>query len=229
LELLLQRHFQPWEGGEGLVLGQYVRSRLLLGEASLDGGDTPAALNHFRAALQPPQNLSEAKHLLSNQNDVYYWLGAAYEAQGKHEEAASWWQRAIRQRGDFQQMSVRRISDMTYWTAMAHVRLGAAEQAASLFREILEYSRTLESTEPKIDYFATSLPAMLLFEEDLQRRNQVEAGFLRAQALSGLESKDQAIASLIEVLRLDSNHTGAADLLRRCTGAVAGVRQPCKS
>ena len=229
LELLLRRHFQPWEGGEGLVLGQYVRSRLLLGQAALNSGDSSAALDHFRAALQPPQNLSEAKHLLANQNDVYYWLGEAYEAQGEHEEAASWWQRATRQRGDFQQMSVKRISDMTYWTAMAHVRLGAAEQAGNLFHQILEYSRELERTEPKIDYFATSLPTMLLFEEDLPRRNQVDAAFLRAQALCGLESKDQATAALIKVLRLDSNHTGAADLLRRCTGAAAGVRQPCKS
>ena len=32
LELLLARRFQPWEGGEGLVLGQYVRSHLLLGQ-----------------------------------------------------------------------------------------------------------------------------------------------------------------------------------------------------
>ena len=219
LQLLLQRHFQPWEGGEGLVLAQYVRSRLLLGQSSLNTGDAITALDHFRAALQPPQNLSEARHLLASQNDIYFWLGAAHEALGVHEEAAYWWHRATRQRGDFQQMAVCRISDMTYWTAMAHLRLGSSERATSLFREILEYSSELESMEPKIDYFATSLPAMLLFEDDLQLRNRVHALFLRAQALSGLGSDDRVIASLTDLLRLDCNHTGAADLLRRCTAS----------
>jgi tetratricopeptide (TPR) repeat protein len=217
LQLLLHRHFQPWEGGEGLVLAQYVRSCLLLGQAKLDAGDPVAALDHFRAALEPPQNLSEARHLLASQNDIYYWLGAAHEALGENKEAASWWHRATRQRGDFQQMSVRRISDMTYWTAMAHLRLGSSQLA--LFREILEYSIELERTEAKIDYFATSLPAMLLFEDDLQRRNRVQALFLRAQALSGMGNNDQAVASLMDLLRLDCNHAGATDLLRRCIAA----------
>ena len=219
LQLLLHRHFQPWEGGEGLVLAQYVRSRLLLGQTSLVAGNVHSALDHFRAALQPPVNLSEARHLLASQNDIYYWIGVAHEALGEHEEASSWWCRATRQRGDFQQMSVRRISDMTYWTAMAHLRLGASELGRGLFREILEYSAEIENTKAKIDYFATSLPAMLLFEDDLQRRNQVEALFLRSQALSGLGSNDEAVASLLDLLRLDCNHTGAADLLRRCTAA----------
>ena len=114
-------------------------------------------------------------------------------------------------------MAVRRVSDMTYWTAMAYQRLGSPELATNLFREILDYSTELASTEAKIDYFATSLPAMLLFEEDLERRNQIEALFLRAQALSGLGSNDEAVASLKDLLQLDCNHTGAADLLRRCT------------
>jgi len=39
LELLLDRKFQPWEGGEGLVLGQYVRARLLLGQLALKMSD----------------------------------------------------------------------------------------------------------------------------------------------------------------------------------------------
>ncbi|MBW8870588.1 MAG: tetratricopeptide repeat protein, partial [Acidobacteriales bacterium] len=39
LHLLLGRRFQPWEGGEGLVLAQYVRARLLLGCRSLHQAD----------------------------------------------------------------------------------------------------------------------------------------------------------------------------------------------
>lgn len=224
LQLLLTRHFQPWEGGEGLVLAQYVRSRLLLGQKSLEFGDTSTALEHFGAALHPPDNLSEAKHLLANQSDIYYWLGKASLASGDTREAASWWQRAARKQGDFQQMSVRSISDMTYWSGMAQLQLGNYADAGQVFQQIDDCSVKLEATQPKIDYFATSLPTMLLFDEDLDRRNRIEARFLRAQAAWGMDKREDAVALLTEVLGLDSNHAGAADLLRQLQQQPVGVR-----
>jgi tetratricopeptide (TPR) repeat protein len=214
LTLLISRKFQPWEGGEGLVLGQYVRSNLLLGQQALSNKNATEARAFFEAALTPPLNLSEAKHLLANQSDVYFWLGLACEADGDHAAAVQCWQRAASQRGDFQQMSVRSISDMTYWSARAHSYLGNIGQATEIFKAIYDYSIALEQQAPKIDYFATSLPAMLLFEDDLGKRNLIEAKFLRAQALFGLGNKyDEAGKLLHEVLQLDKNHTGAADLL----------------
>jgi hypothetical protein len=69
--------------------------------------------------------------------------------------------------------------------------------------------------EPKIDYFATSLPAMLLFHEDLHLRNRVLAAFLRAQATYGLDGAEAAIPMLRAVLTLDGNHAGASDLLQK--------------
>ena len=215
LDLLLQRHFQPWEGGEGLVLAQYVRAQLLLGQRALQRGDASAAVISFAAALSTPPNLSEARHLLASQSDIFYWLGVGHAALGDSAAATSWWKRATRQRGDFQQMSVRNVSEMTYWTAMAHLQLGDREQTQRMLNEILEYSMKLEATEPKIDYFATSLPAMLLFEEDLQLRNRINASFLRAQALGGLEQPDEADRLLRQVLEMDANHSAAADLLRQ--------------
>jgi tetratricopeptide (TPR) repeat protein len=224
LELLLHRHFQPWEGGEGLVLAQYVRSRLLLGQRALETSNTASALEHFHGALDAPVNLSEARHLLANQNDIYFWLGAAYEAKGDRSNAKSWWSRAARQHSDFQQMAVRAISDMTYWSGMAQLRLGARKEAIELFEKVFEYSLELERTEPKIDYFATSLPAMLLFEEDLVKRNRIESLFLRGQALYGLERKGEAEVLLREVLHLDNNHMGAQDLIRQNSRIAVGTK-----
>ncbi len=213
LDLLLHRKFQPWEGGEGLVVGQYVRARLLLGRRALEKGDATTAQAEFLAALEMPENLGEAKHLLANQNNIYYWLGVACERLGEVQQARAWWKRTTSQKSDFQQMSVRSISDMTYWSALAHQRLGEDTEAASIFRSIYDYSIQLESTEPVIDYFATSLPAMLLLNEDLAQRNMIHARFLRAQALTGLARTTEAEALLLEVLEKDINHSGAADLL----------------
>jgi tetratricopeptide (TPR) repeat protein len=213
LDLLLTRKFQPWEGGEGLVLGQYIKARLLLGRRALEKGDALTARTEFQAALESPENLGEAKHLLANQSDIYFWLGCACEKLGEMNEAVAWWRRATAQKGDFQQMSVRKISEMTYWSALAHQRLGEGADATSIFRRIYEYSVQLEATEPKIDYFATSLPAMLLLNEDIARRNTIEAWFLRAQALSGLGRTSEAETLLRQILEIDINHPRAADLL----------------
>lgn len=229
LDLLLHRRFQPWEGGEGLVMAQYIRARLLLGRIALGQGDAMTARTEFHAALEIPENLGESKHLLANQDEIYYWLGVAHEKLGEQEEAHLWWKRATRKKGDFQQMSVRSISDMTYWSALAHQRLGEAADGASIFRNIYDYSIQLEATEPAIDYFATSLPAMLLLNEDLARRNLVQARFLRAQALAGLRRASEAEALLRGILEIDINHTGATDLLHQIQMSneriAAGSRQ----
>jgi tetratricopeptide (TPR) repeat protein len=213
LDRLLSRKFQPWEGGEGLVLAQFVRARLLLGRSALDRGDADEAVLQFQAALEPPRGLGEAKHLLANQSDIYYWLGIARERQDDAAEAEKWWRFATAYRGDFQQMSVRSISNMTYWSALADEKLGETAAASALLQRIYDYSLESELAEPKIDYFATSLPAMLLFEEDLLFRNQIEAYFLRAQALAGLGRFEEAKHFLLSVLDKDRNHAGAADLL----------------
>jgi tetratricopeptide (TPR) repeat protein len=214
LGLLESRRFQPWEGGEGLVLGQYVRAHLNLGQHALAAGDPQKARQHFEAALRPPANLGEKKHLLANQSDIYYWLGEACAATEDANAAHGWWKRAASQRGDFQQMSVQNISDMTYWSVLGMQRLGWQQEAAKLLNALEARAEELESAQPRVDYFATSLPAMLVFEEDLDRRNRVMAKFLRSQALLGRGRAAEAEILLQEVLALDGSHMGAEDLLR---------------
>jgi tetratricopeptide (TPR) repeat protein len=213
LKLVNARHFQPWEGGEGLVLTQYVRANLLIGKHLLEEGSASEASTYFQAALHPPHHLSEARHLLANASDVYFWIGKAERAQSKESSAQKAFEKAARQRGDFQQMSVRTVSDMTHWSAMAMRQLGQEEAAKTLFEAILAHAERLEREEPKIDYFATSLPAMLLFKDDLKKRQQIEALFLRAQAKLGLGNVAEAERLLGDVLALDGNHAGATDLL----------------
>lgn len=212
LALLLSRQFQPWEGGEGLVLGEYVRAQLLLGRALLAAGHSRDAIQCFEAANHPPQTLNEARHLLANSSNIEFWLGEAWAAAGESEQARLHWENAVRQRGDFQQMQVRAVSEMTYWSAMAMRRLGCEDDATAMFTDILEYAADLENSEPKIDYFATSLPTMLLFEQDLKKRQHITATFLRAQALSGLGKHAEARAALQRVNSLDRSHSGAQDL-----------------
>jgi len=226
-ELLLSRKFQPWEGGEGLVLAEYSRANVLLGQRALSEDQPEAASKFFELALHPPQNLGEAKHLLVNDSGIWFWLGVARVRQNLKQQANECWRRAAKQCGDFCQMSVRSFSDMTFWSAMAMRCVGKESDATSLFRSILNYADQLEVKTPKIDYFATSLPAMLLFEEDLSMRNKVESFFLRGQALFGLGKVAEAMDHFNEVLRLDQNHAGAADLMENADllRSVAGLEK----
>jgi tetratricopeptide (TPR) repeat protein len=225
LQLLTTRIFQPWEGGEGLVLEQFLRCNLLLGQRALARRDPVQARRFFEKVLLPPENLGEAKHLLANWCDVFFWIGTSYSEEGQPEQAIRAWQQATRQQGDFREMSVRSVSDKTFWAGMAYVRLGQDSQAQQLFQKIYDYSLELEQQNPRIDYFATSLPAMLLFENDLRKQNQIEAKFLRSQALLGMERESDARALLGEVLQLDSNHAGAADLTEQLKwGTLTGQK-----
>lgn len=214
LTLISTRSFQPWEGGEGGPLGQWVRSHLALGRAALGRGDHAQARARLESALTAPRNLGEAKHLLANQSDLHYWLGCALAGLGEKAAAREHWRAAANFKGDFQEMSVRAYSEMTCYTALSLEQLGQRAKARTLLRELLAYARKLQRTRATMDYFATSLPTMLLFEDDLQQRQETTALFLQAQAQLGLGRPAAARTLLHTVLQRDPNHPLAADLFR---------------
>ena len=105
------------------------------------------------------------------------------------------------------------VRETTYFSALALRSLGRNDEAEKLLRDLLDAARNLAKAPAKIDYFATSLPAMLLFEDDLQHRQAIHAKLLEAQAHLGLGEKSAAEKLLHEILRDDPNHALAADLL----------------
>jgi len=215
-QLLARRKFQPWEGGEGGPLAQHVRTQLALGREALVHYDYPRAAEHFENALAAPQNLGEARHLLANQSDAHYWAGVASDLLGERAKAKRHWLAAATFKGDFQAMSVRAFSEMTYYSALSLRRLGRKTKAKQLLRQLFAYARQLQKSPAKIDYFATSLPTMLLFDDDLQFRQETTALFLQAHACLGLGRKSRARTLLQNVLQRDPNHALAADLFAEC-------------
>ena len=167
----------------------------------------------FEAALTSPANLGEAKHLLANQSDVCYWLGVATENIEGLAAAREWWERAARQTSDLLEMTAKPFSEMTYYTALALKRLNRITQAEDLLRSLLTYAEDLATRPAKIEYFATSLPDMLLFDDDLQKRQLITGTFLQAQAWLGLGGTEIATRLVQKVLQLDANHALAGDFL----------------
>ncbi len=213
VELLRSRAFQPWEGGEGMVLAQWVRAQLALGRIHLKRNEPALAEAAINEAIYPPANLSEARHLLANASDAWYWYGCALEGLRRDDEAKAMFQRTADFRGDFQEMSVQAFSEMTYYSALAMRKLNREPEAHALLHELRSFGEWLEQAPAVIDYFATSLPTMLLFNTDIQAAQQLRGQFLQAQALYGLGHYEQAELFLHRIISQDPSHAGATDLL----------------
>lgn len=188
LTTLLARRFHPWEGGEGSVLRQYTTAHLLLGQKALTAGNASTALDHFQLALQPPPNLGEAYHLLQAKADVNYWTGKALHALGRKAEAVACFQASASESGDFQAMAVTEHSELSYFRGLSLFELGRDAEALALFKELAAFARRKLASQAKIDYFATSLPLLLVFEDDLDQLQKRHAEHLLGLAEAGKQA-----------------------------------------
>jgi tetratricopeptide (TPR) repeat protein len=184
LELLLARRFHPWEGGEGAVLRQYTAARLRLGEKALELGDGEEALSQFTLAMDTPDSLGEAYHPLQAKADVNYWIGRSFKALGREEEANEAFRKSATESGDFADMAVAEHSPLSYFRGLSLRELGREAEACAVFNAMIAYSAMRKSEEAKIDYFATSLPNLLVFDEDLKARRDAEADLIAARTIS---------------------------------------------
>jgi tetratricopeptide (TPR) repeat protein len=209
LKVLEGRSFQPWEGGEGRVLAAWEAAHLVLAREAITKGDSATGVAHVDAALNPIPNLGEARHPLANTADLYLLLGDALAEAGDDESACAAWEQAARQQGDFQTMQVQAHSEHTAAAVTALRRLGRTEEAQALRDDLARYVEAQAQETARIDYFATSLPSMLLFTADLQAAHDLRVLVLRAQ-LAALDGEPERAAVLAaEALEREPLHTAA--------------------
>jgi len=204
LAYLSGRRFHPWEGGEGRVLGTYVAVRLRLGRAALLDDLAQAAVAHFVAALEPPESLGEARHPLTPEHEIRYELGRALAATGDSTAARAQWDLAAEPIAE-----VLGMAPAYCFRGWALRALGRESEARSVFTAVHRSARRQARTTVTIDYFATSLPSFLLFDDDLQLRNQIECRYLEGLALLGLGRDRGARRAFRDVSAADVNHQDA--------------------
>lgn len=214
-ELLLSRTFQPWEGGEGEVLGAWDRLCQLLARRALAAGSPEEAVRCVEAALDPPASLGEARHPLASTAPLQLLRGEALAASGDAPGAHAAWAEAADAGGDFQSMAPQEHSEATASCVEALRHLGREHEARALREALREDAARLASEPAVVDYFATSLPSLLLFDQDLTALRRRRAAFRRAQLDVLDDHVEEAVAGLASLLVQDPGHTGAVDLLRR--------------
>jgi hypothetical protein len=226
LELVVSRRFHPWEGGEGAVLRQYTAARLLLGQQALDDGDAATAHRHFSLAMETPASLGEAYHPLQAKADVNYWIGRSLQALGRNDEARAAFEASANESGDFAEMSVADHSPLSFYRGLSLRDLGREGDAEALFRALHDHAERQLGQPAKIDYFATSLPNLLVFDEDLQARRDAEAHLLLALAAHGLGRGEESERHLERVFHF-ANDDAHAHRLKRISHAAA-LLQPIR-
>ncbi|MES2456931.1 MAG: DUF5107 domain-containing protein [Bacteroidota bacterium] len=211
LELIKARQFHPWEGGEGKASGQYVYSLLQLAKAHISNNDFAEAIQLLEQAQSYPHNLGEGKLFGAQENDIFYWLGCAYDGLNDKAQAKVYFDRATigLDEPSAAMFYNDQQPDKIFYQGLAWRKLGENTRANQIFDKLIQYGDAHLNDAVKVDYFAVSLPNLLIFEDDLNVRNQAHCYFLQGLGYLGLGQIGKADEAFSNVLKLDPEHLGA--------------------
>ena len=208
---LLDNHiFHPWEGGEGKVPAQYQYSRVELAKIALQTSHYDDAIKLLEECLDYPHHLGEGKLINAQENDFYYFMGCAYEAKGNSLKAQECWEKAIS--GPVEPAAAMYYNDAKpdkiFYAGLALLKLGRVDEAHGRFYKLITYGENHLFDHVRMDYFAVSLPDLLIWDDSLDRQNIIHCKYMMALGLYGLGNLNKAIQLINEVAEMDNNHQG---------------------
>ena len=230
MEKLDAHKFHPWEGGEGKVSSQYQICRVELAKQELEkikGLDDldnlenlgrrenlEKAIRLLEECLEYPPHLGEGKLYGAQENDFYYLLGIAYEALGQKEKALHCWEEAVK--GPQEPAAAMYYNDAKpdkiFYQGMALRKLGREDEAHGRFFKLINYGKQHIYDKVVMDYFAVSLPDLLIWEDSLDMKNLIHCKYMLALGYYGMGDKEKALKYLSEVEKFDNNHQGIQQL-----------------
>lgn len=210
-EAIMRHQFGAWEGAEGKITTQYKTALLEMAKEAVSQGAYEKAESYLESALVYPENLGEGRLEGTKDNHLYYWMGLVKEHFGKEKEAMECWEKAAlgAQEPAGMMYYYDQPADMILYQGMAKQKQGSKMEANSRFYKLIDYGEKHVRDKIKMDYFAVSLPDFLIFEEDLDKRNQAHCYYLMGLGKLGLGRKEEAKKDFDLALSLDSNHQNA--------------------
>lgn len=222
--MIAARRFHPWEGGEGKVPAQYQIAHTERAKELLAAQDWSGALSLLEACFVYPHNLGEGKLRGAQENDFNYWTGVAYAGQGDRAKAEACFHLAATGLSD--PSDARYYNDQKpdkiFYQGLALLRLGRADEARSRFNKLVAFGVKHLFDEVKIDYFAVSLPDLLIWEDDLTLRNRIHCNYMMGLGYLGLGEREKALECLTAASELDNNHQGVAAHLKMARENMLG-------
>ena len=200
MHLLDARQFHPWEGGEGKVSGQYQLCRLELAKQALARGENEKAKQLLEECLVFPPHLGEGKLYGAQDNDFLYLLGRYEEGTaGPTEPAAAMYYNDAK-------------PDKIFYAALCYRKLGQEDKARGLLHKLINYGKQHLFEHQTMDYFAVSLPDLLIWDGDLDKQNRIHCLYMLALGYYGMGDSERGNRYLSEVESMDINHMGAQAL-----------------
>ena len=213
--LRLDAHqFHPWEGGEGKVSAQYQIARVELAKKAIVEKNYEKAVRLLNECLEYPHHLGEGKLFGAQENDFHYLLGIAYDALGQKNKAVACWEEATK--GPREPAAAMYYNDAKpdkiFYQGMALYKLGRDGEARGRFHRLINYGKQHIFEKQVMDYFAVSLPDLLIWEESLDLKNEIHCKYMLALGYYGMGDMEHACQYLSEVEALDNNHQGIQQL-----------------
>ncbi|MEV8271688.1 DUF5107 domain-containing protein [Microbacterium sp. NPDC077184] len=190
--ILTTRTFRPFEGGEGRVIAAYDRAACLLARRFLDEGETDAAIALLEEGIVVPPHLGEGRHPAERPTERLVLLGDAHAAAGDRDAARRAWEAACADTP--YAVGERALAEADVWVGIAHTRLGDLDRAHALWDALDARADELDRARDAVDYFATSLPELVVFDADTAAARAATAARLRAGAAAGRALSDTATA-----------------------------------
>ncbi|HEY8935710.1 MAG TPA: tetratricopeptide repeat protein, partial [Cyclobacteriaceae bacterium] len=223
-QLIAERQFHPWEGGEGKVVGQYLISHIELAKKAIGEDRYNDALELLEQAETYPHNLAEGKLYGAQENDIFYLKGCCYEHLNVAEMSKTFFAKATVGLSEPVQAVYYNDQqpDKIFYQGLAWKKLGNSTKAEQIFNRLIAFGKEHMDDVIRIDYFAVSLPDLLVFDQDLNIRNKIHCHYLIALGYLGLNNGKwpEAEKHFTLVLDQDCNHLGAAIHRRMLNTAV---------
>ena len=202
--------FHPWEGGEGKVPTQYQIARVELAKKAITAKEYNKAIQLLEECLVYPHHLGEGKLYGAQENDFYYLLGIAHEALGQQDKAIECWEEATK--GPQEPAAAMYYNDAKpdkiFYQGLALYKLHRNGEAHGRFFKLINYGKQHIFEKQTMDYFAVSLPDLLIWEDSLDTKNIIHCKYMLALGHYGMGNREKALKYLAEVEALDNNHQG---------------------
>lgn len=210
-ELLGSRIFHPWEGGEGKVVAQFLMAHAELAKQAYLNGDNEGALAFLTVTEQYPYNLGEGKLYGAQENDIHYLKGLVFEQMNEPQKARELFEMATVGISEPVQAIFYNDPqpDKIFYQGLAWIKLNQAQKATNIFIRLIQFGEEHYNDNIKIDYFAVSLPDLLVFDADLNEKNRIHCTYLIALGKLGLGFLEEADQLLKDILSLNASHYGA--------------------
>ena len=102
--------------------------------------------------------------------------------------------------------------DKIFYQGLALRALGDEDHARARFHRLVDFGSKHIFDKTTLDYFAVSLPDLLVWESDLDTLNLIHCNYMLALGHYGLGNTERAERFLNEVEHLDPIHQGAKAL-----------------